>query len=69
MASAGLCPESASIGLVYLGGPLITAAMLSLALNLVLTGAVILVVKWLVAGDRPAAHTDLVPRTHSRHQI
>jgi Kef-type K+ transport system membrane component KefB len=39
-----------------LGGPMITAAMLSLALNLVLTGAFILLVKWLVAGDKPAAH-------------
>ena len=34
-----------------LGGPMITAAMLSLALNLVLTGAFILLVKWLVVGD------------------
>jgi Kef-type K+ transport system membrane component KefB len=33
-----------------LGGPMITAAMLSLALNLVLTGAFILMVKWLVEG-------------------
>jgi Kef-type K+ transport system membrane component KefB len=33
-----------------LGGPMITAAMLSLALNLVLTGAFILLVKWLVEG-------------------
>jgi Kef-type K+ transport system membrane component KefB len=50
-----------------LGGPMITAAMLSLALNLVLTGAFILLVKWLVAGDRPAARMDLVPGSHARH--
>jgi Kef-type K+ transport system membrane component KefB len=35
-----------------LGGPMITAAMLSLALNLVLTGAFILLVKWLVVGNK-----------------
>jgi hypothetical protein len=40
--------------------------MLSLALNLVLTGAFILLVKWLVARDKPAARMDLVPSTPSR---
>ena len=33
-----------------IGGPIVTAAMLSLALNLVLTGAFILVVKRLIDG-------------------
>jgi hypothetical protein len=42
--------------------------MLSLALNLVLTGAFILLMKWLVARDRTPASADLVPGTHSRHQ-
>src|SRR5262249_61816644 len=53
---AGVLAVSLGYGL---GGPMITAAMLSLALNLVLTGAFILLVKWLVAGDRPTARTDL----------
>jgi Kef-type K+ transport system membrane component KefB len=39
-----------------LGGPMITAAMLSLALNLVLTGAFILLVKGLVAGGPKLPH-------------
>jgi Kef-type K+ transport system membrane component KefB len=47
-----------------LGGPMITAAMLSLALNLVLTGAFILLVKWLVAGERTPTSADLVPGVH-----
>jgi Kef-type K+ transport system membrane component KefB len=51
-----------------LGGPMITAAMLSLALNLVLTGAFILLVQWLVAGDRTLARADLVSSAHSREQ-
>jgi hypothetical protein len=42
--------------------------MLSLTLNLVLTGAFILLMKWLVAKDRTPASADLVPSTHSRHQ-
>jgi Kef-type K+ transport system membrane component KefB len=47
-----------------LGGPMITAAMLVLALNLVLTGAFILLVKWLVAGESTQARADLVPGVH-----
>jgi Kef-type K+ transport system membrane component KefB len=47
-----------------LGGPMITAAMLSLALNLVLTGAFILLVKWLVAGVSIPTGTGLVPDVH-----
>jgi hypothetical protein len=42
--------------------------MLSLAFNLVLTGAFILLMKWLEARDRTPASADLVPGTHSRHQ-
>jgi Kef-type K+ transport system membrane component KefB len=49
-----------------LGGPMITAAMLSLALNLVMTGAFILLVKWLVAGESTQASADLIPGTNSR---
>ena len=49
-----------------LGGPMITAAMLSLALNLVLTGVFILLVQWLVAGDRILARADLVSSAHPR---
>jgi Kef-type K+ transport system membrane component KefB len=49
---AGVLAVSLGYGL---GGPMITAAMLSLALNLVLTGAFILLVQRLVAGDKPAA--------------
>ena len=49
-----------------LGGPMILAAMLSLALNLVLTGPFILLVHRLVTGDKPAARMDLGPSTHSR---
>ena len=60
---AGVLVVSLGYGL---GGPMITAAMLSLALNLVLTGAFILLVQRLVAGDKPAARMDLVPSTHSR---
>jgi Kef-type K+ transport system membrane component KefB len=60
---AGVLVVSLGYGL---GGPMITAAMLSLALNLVLTGAFILLVQRLVAGDKPAARMDHVPRTHSR---
>jgi Kef-type K+ transport system membrane component KefB len=47
-----------------LSGPMITAAMLSLALNLVLTGAFILLVKWLVAGQGIPTGADLVPDAH-----
>jgi Kef-type K+ transport system membrane component KefB len=47
-----------------LGGPMITAAMLSLALNLVLTGAFILLVQWLVAGEGTLTSADLVPGVH-----
>jgi Kef-type K+ transport system membrane component KefB len=47
-----------------LGGPMITAAMLSLALNLVLTGAFILLVQWLVAGEGTPTSADLVPGVH-----
>jgi Kef-type K+ transport system membrane component KefB len=60
---AGVLVVSLGYGL---GGPMITAAMLSLALNLVLTGAFILLVQRLVGGDKPAARMDLVPSTHSR---
>jgi Na+:H+ antiporter len=44
-----------------LGGPMILAAMLSLALNLILTGVFILSVKWLVAGESTQARADLIP--------
>jgi Kef-type K+ transport system membrane component KefB len=47
-----------------LGGPMITAAMLSLALNLVLTGAFILLVKWMLVGEGTPTSTDLVPGVH-----
>jgi Kef-type K+ transport system membrane component KefB len=47
-----------------IGGPMITAAMLSLALNLVLTGAFILLVQWLVAGKGTPTSADLVPGVH-----
>ncbi len=47
-----------------LGGPMITAAMLSLALNLVLTGAFILMVQWLVTREGTPTSADLVPRVH-----
>jgi Kef-type K+ transport system membrane component KefB len=47
-----------------LGGPMITAAMLSLALNLVLTGVFILLVKWLLVGEGTPTSTDLVPGVH-----
>jgi hypothetical protein len=50
-----------------LGGPMITAAMLSLALNLVLTGAFILLVKWLMVGDRTLTSADLVLGVHPHH--
>jgi hypothetical protein len=50
-----------------LGGPMITAAMLSLALNLVLTGAFILLVKWLVAAESTQAPADLRPGTEALH--
>src|ERR671923_241379 len=46
-----------------LGGPMILAAMLSLALNLILTGVFILMVKWLVAGESTQARSDLLPGT------
>jgi hypothetical protein len=45
---------------------MITAAMLSLALNLVMTGAFILLVKWLVAGESTQASADLIPGTDAR---
>jgi Kef-type K+ transport system membrane component KefB len=48
-----------------LGGPMILAAMLSLALNLLLTGVFILVVKWLVAGESTQARADLRPGTEA----
>jgi hypothetical protein len=48
-----------------LGGPMILAAMLSLALNLILTGVFILSVKWLVAGESTQAHADLIPGTEA----
>jgi Kef-type K+ transport system membrane component KefB len=51
-----------------LGGPMITAAMLSLALNLVLTGAFILLVTWLVVGDSTLTSADLVPGVHTHHR-
>jgi Na+:H+ antiporter len=51
-----------------LGGPMVTAAMLSLALNLVLTGVFILLVQWLVAGDRILVRADLVSSVHPREQ-
>jgi hypothetical protein len=38
-----------------LGGPMMTVAMLSLALNLILTGAFILLVQRLVTSLRPAS--------------
>ena len=42
------------IGLAYgLGGPLVAVALLSLALNLLLTGAFILIVKRLLASNVP----------------
>jgi Kef-type K+ transport system membrane component KefB len=44
-----------------LGGPMITAAMLSLALNLVLTGVFILLVKLLVAGPGISIDAGLAP--------
>jgi Kef-type K+ transport system membrane component KefB len=47
-----------------LGGALITAAMLSLALNLMLTGAFILLVQWLVAGEGTPTSADLIPSGH-----
>jgi Kef-type K+ transport system membrane component KefB len=50
-----------------LGGPMILAAMLSLALNLVLTGVFILLVKWLVAGQGTQARADLRPDTETLH--
>jgi Kef-type K+ transport system membrane component KefB len=50
-----------------LGGPMVTAAMLSLALNLVLTGAFILLVKWLLVGDRTLTSADLIPGVHPHH--
>jgi Kef-type K+ transport system membrane component KefB len=62
---AGVLVVSLGYGL---GGPMITAAMLSLALNLVLTGVFILVVKWLVAGEGIEANADLAPGTAPRHR-
>ena len=50
-----------------LGGPMILAAMLSLALNLVLTGVFILVVKWLVTEGGTQAHADLRPGAETLH--
>jgi hypothetical protein len=44
---------------------MILAAMLSLALNLILTGVFILVVKWLVAGESTQARADLRPGTEA----
>ncbi|HET6405814.1 MAG TPA: hypothetical protein VFH78_14315, partial [Candidatus Thermoplasmatota archaeon] len=42
------------VGLSYgIGGPVLTVAMLSLALNLVLTGAFIMLVKWLIKPRLP----------------
>ncbi len=42
--------------------------MLSLALNLVLTGAFILLVTWLVVGDSTLTSADLVPGVHTHHR-
>jgi Kef-type K+ transport system membrane component KefB len=50
-----------------LGGPMILAAMLSLALNLILTGVFILVVKWLVAAESAQARADRIPDTEALH--
>jgi Kef-type K+ transport system membrane component KefB len=50
-----------------LGGPMILAAMLSLALNLILTGVFILVVKWLVAAESTQARAHLLPGTEALH--
>jgi Kef-type K+ transport system membrane component KefB len=50
-----------------LGGPMILAAMLSLALNLILTGVFILLVKWLVAAESTQAPADLRPGTEALH--
>jgi hypothetical protein len=48
-----------------LGGPMILAAMLSLALNLILTGVFILLVKRLVASESTQARADLRPGTEA----
>jgi Kef-type K+ transport system membrane component KefB len=48
-----------------LGGPMILAAMLSLALNLILTGVFILLVKWLVAAESTQARADFIPGTEA----
>jgi Na+:H+ antiporter len=50
-----------------LGGPMILAAMLSLALNLLLTGVFILVVKRLVAVESTQARADLMLGTEALH--
>jgi Kef-type K+ transport system membrane component KefB len=50
-----------------LGGPMILAAMLSLALNLILTGVFILVVKWLVAVKSAQARANLRSSVESLH--
>jgi Kef-type K+ transport system membrane component KefB len=50
-----------------IGGPMILAAMLSLALNLILTGVFILLVKWLVAAESTQARADLIPGTEALH--
>jgi Kef-type K+ transport system membrane component KefB len=50
-----------------LGGPMILAAMLSLALNLILTGVFILLVKWLVTAEGTQARADLISGTEALH--
>ena len=51
------------ISLTYgLGGPLVAVALLSLALNLLLTGAFILIVKVLLAGGGPRKPWKTPPR-------
>jgi Kef-type K+ transport system membrane component KefB len=50
-----------------LGGPMILAAMLSLALKLLLTGVFILVVKRLVAAERTQARAALIRGTEALH--
>jgi Kef-type K+ transport system membrane component KefB len=59
---AGVLVVSLGYGL---GGPMILAAMLSLALNLLLTGVFILVVKWLVEAENTQARADLIPGTEA----
>ncbi len=55
---AGVLVLSLSYGI---GGPIVTAAMLSLALNLVLTGVFILIVRRLIASAPEAPHDEQSP--------